>query len=257
MPEESKGPEPVSPSLEGAGESVPKPAAAKPEVPAAKPESPAAASPATPADTAAVPPAAKPAEAMPATPAAAKPAAPAAAKPAAPAKPAGPQPEPWESDLVAKLKKQYGSGIREANSYLGQKYLLVDSGIVFEVLRRLCQDEQYDYCVDVTAVHWPKREQPFDIIYILYSFQHNQRVRIKAQIAEGQHLQSVVNLWPTANWLEREVFDMFGIVFDGHPDLKRILLPEGWKGHPLRKDYDILLQDKEWVQINLGIESGQ
>ncbi len=257
MPEESKGPEPVSPSREGAGESVPKPAAAKPEVPAAKPESPAAASPATSADTAAVPPAAKPAEAMPATPAAAKPAAPAAAKPAAPAKPAGPQPEPWESDLVAKLKKQYGSGIREANTYLGQKYLLVDSGIVFEVLRRLCQDEQYDYCVDVTAVHWPKREQPFDIIYILYSFQHNQRVRIKAQIAEGQHLQSVVNLWPTANWLEREVFDMFGIVFDGHPDLKRILLPEGWKGHPLRKDYDILLQDKEWVQINLGIESGQ
>ncbi len=155
------------------------------------------------------------------------------------------------------MKKQYGSGIREANTYLGQKYLLVDSGIVFEVLRRMQDDEQYDYCVDVTAVHWPKREQPFDIIYILYSYQHNERVRIKAHIAEGQHLQSAVNLWPTTNWLEREVFDMFGIVFDGHPDLKRILLPDGWKGHPLRKDYDILLQDKEWVQINLGIESGQ
>jgi len=259
MPEETKGPEPVSPSSEGAGNSAPK-AVPKPEVPAAKPasaaavpaEKPAAPAPAAPA------PAAKPTDAKPAAaPAAAKPAAPAAAKPAAPAKPAGPQPEPWDSELVTRLKKQYGSGIREANTYLGQKYLTVDSAIVFEVLSRMCKDEQFDYCVDITAVHWPKREQPFDIVYILYSFQHNDRVRIKAPLAEGQHLQSAVNLWPTANWLEREVFDMFGISFDGHPDLKRILLPDGWKGHPLRKDYDILLQDKEWVQINLGIESAQ
>lgn len=252
MPEETKGPEAVSPSPEGAGASAPKAVPPKPEAPEAKSDSTPAA-PAKPSET----PAAAPAEAKPLAPAAAKPAPAAAAKPAAPAKPAGPQPEPWDSDLVDKLRKQYGSGLREANTYLGQKYLLVDGGIVFEVLRRMCQDEQYDYCVDITAVHWPKREQPFDIVYILYSFQHNERVRIKAQIAEDQHLQSAVNLWPTANWLEREVFDMFGIVFDGHPDLKRILLPDGWKGHPLRKDYDILLQDKEWVQINLGIESGQ
>jgi NADH-quinone oxidoreductase subunit C len=256
MPEETKGPEPVSPSPEGAGASAPKAVPAKPEASAAKPEN-AAAAPVPPAKPAAPAPAEIPGEVKPAAPAAAKPAAPAAAKPAVPAKPAGPQPEPWTSDLVAKLKKQYGSGIREANTYLGQKYLSVDSGIVFEILSRMLEDENYDYCVDITAAHWPKREQPFEIIYILYSFQHNERVRIKAQIAEDQHLQSAVNLWPTANWLEREVFDMFGIVFDGHPDLKRILLPDGWKGHPLRKDYDILLQDKEWVQINLGIESGQ
>jgi NADH-quinone oxidoreductase subunit C len=257
MPEETKGPEPVSPVPEGAGTPTQKTPAGGPAAPSAKPETIDAASSAKPADTVAAAPVAKPADAKPAAPVAAKPAAPAVAKPAAPAKPAGPQPEPWNSDLVTKLKKQYGSGIREANTYVGQKYLLVDSGIVFEVLSRMLTDEQYDYCVDITAVHWPKREQPFDIIYILYSFQHNERVRIKAQIAETQHLQSAVNLWPTANWLEREVFDMFGIIFDGHPDLNRILLPDGWKGHPLRKDYDILLQDKEWVQINLGIESGQ
>ena len=257
MPEEAKGPDPVSPSPEGAEQPTQKARAATPAAAAAKPDPVDPASPAKPADTVAASPAAKPADAKPAAPAAAKPPAPAAAKPAAPAKPAGPQPEPWNSDLVAKFKNQYGSGIREANTYLGQKYLLVDSGIVFDILSRMLEDEQYDYCVDITAVHWPKREQPFDIIYILYSFQHNERVRIKAQIADGQPLRSAVNLWPTANWLEREVFDMFGIVFDGHPNLKRILMPDEWKGHPLRKDYDILQQDKEWVRINIGIESGQ
>ena len=68
---------------------------------------------------------------------------------------------------------------------------------------------------------------------------------------------SVTSLWGTADWLERECFDMFGIQFPGHPGLKRILLPDGWKGHPLRKDYDILKQDTDWVRENLGIESGQ
>ena len=191
----------------------------------------------------------------------AKPAAP-AAKPAASAakpapKPEGPKPLPWESELVANLRSQYGSGIREASTYVGQKYLVVDSAIVYEVLRWMREDQHFDYCVDITAVHYPKREQPFDVVYILYSFHYNERVRVKTLITDGEHLRSAVSIWPTANWLEREVFDMFGIEFDGHPDLKRILLPDGWNGHPLRKDYPILQQDKEWVQINLGIESGQ
>jgi NADH-quinone oxidoreductase subunit C len=111
--------------------------------------------------------------------------------------------------------------------------------------------------VDITAVHYPKREKPFDVLWVLYSFARNERIRVKTQIADGESIATSVPIWATANWLEREVFDMFGIKFDGHPDLKRILLPDGWKGHPLRKDYGILQQDNEWVQINLGIESGQ
>jgi NADH-quinone oxidoreductase subunit C len=106
-------------------------------------------------------------------------------------------------------------------------------------------------------VHYPKREKQFDVIWILYSFPRNERIRVKTLIGERESLPSSVPIWATANWLEREVFDMFGIKFDGHPDLKRILLPDGWKGFPLRKDYGILQQDNEWVQINLGIESGQ
>lgn len=178
------------------------------------------------------------------------------AKPAAPAKPAGPVPMPWTSPMVERFQGRYGSGL-EALTYMGQNYFSVERSLIPDILRRLREEEQFDYCVDVTAAHYPKREAQFDVIWILYSFPRNQRVRVKTQIADGASIASCVSIWPTANWLEREVYDMFGIKFDGHPDLRRILLPDGWKGHPLRKDYGILQQDKEWVQINLGIESGQ
>ena len=200
---------------------------------------------------------AAPASEKPAAPPAAAP--PAAAKPAAPAppaKPAGPVPVPWESEMVARLRKRFGSGVQPF-TYLGQNYVIADPSIVAQVLQAMRDEEEFDYCVDVTAVHYPKREKQFDVLWILYSFARNERVRIKTLIAEGESAPSVTSLWETSNWLEREVFDMFGIPFDGHPDLRRILLPDGWKGHPLRKDYGIIQQDQEWVQINLGIESGQ
>jgi NADH-quinone oxidoreductase subunit C len=163
---------------------------------------------------------------------------------------------PRTSPLVETYRSQYGSGL-DALTYLGQNYLSVDRSLIPDILRLLRDEEQFDYCVDITAVHYPKREKQFDVVWILYSFARNERMRVKTQIADGASIPSSVAIWPTTNWLEREVYDMFGIQFDGHPDLKRILLPDGWKGYPLRKDYDILQQDKEWVQINLGIESGQ
>ena len=159
--------------------------------------------------------------------------------------------------MAAKFKARYGSGIREAVSYLGQNYLVVESTLIPDILRNLRDEEKFDYCVDITALHYPENEKPFEVVWILYSFERNERVRVKTAIADGGSIPSSVSIWITANWLEREVFDMFGINFDGHPDLKRILLPDGWKGYPLRKDYGIVQQDNEWVQINLGIESGQ
>jgi NADH-quinone oxidoreductase subunit C len=198
----------------------------------------------------------KPTAENPATSASAAPAKPAPPAKSAPAKPSGPVPVPWSSPMVEKYKRQYGSAI-EPLTYLGQNYLSVDRSLIPDILRLLRDEEEFDYCVDITAVHYPKREKPFDLVWILYSFPRNERVRVKTQIADGDSIPSSVAIWATANWLEREVYDMFGITFDGHPDLKRILLPDGWKGHPLRKDYGILQQDKEWVQINLGIESGQ
>jgi len=165
-------------------------------------------------------------------------------------------PTPWDSPLVAKYKREYGTGINPL-THLGQNYFEVDRSLIPEMLQLLRDDEKFDYCVDLTAVHYPKREKQFDVVWVLYSFQRNERIRVKTQIADGESVPSSVPLWATCNWLEREVYDMFGIRFDGHPDLKRILLPDGWKGFPLRKDYGILQQDNEWVQINLGIESGQ
>jgi NADH-quinone oxidoreductase subunit C len=196
----------------------------------------------------------KPAAAATPPAAAAKPAA--AAPPPAP-KPAAPTPQPWQSEMVANFKGRFGSGVREASTYLGQNYMIVDASVVFQVLQVLHDDEGFDYCVDITAVHYPKRDEQFDIVWILYSFPRNERIRVKTLLKDGASAPTVTALWSTANWLEREVFDMFGIGFDGHPDLRRILLPDGWKGHPLRKDYPILQQDTEWVKINIGIESGQ
>jgi NADH-quinone oxidoreductase subunit C len=244
MPDETKSSASTPPETES------KPAADKPAAAGEVKTSPAATSP---SETKPAKPA--PAAATPATPAA-KPAAPAAAGHPAPPKPAGPAPTPWDSPMVAKFKREYGSGIN-ALTHLGQNYLEVDRSLIPDLLRLLRDDEQFDYCVDVTAVHYPKREKQFDVGWILYSHARNERIRVKTQIAEGESIASVVPIWTTANWLEREVFDMFGIKFDGHPDMKRILLPDGWKGHPLRKDYGIIQQDNEWVQINLGIESGQ
>ncbi len=251
MSDEIKSPAPPPP------ENEPKPTAEQPATPGGVKATPSG-SVQSETKTAPEKPAAPASPAKPAPPAVAVAATPAAPAPKVPVppKPAVPTPQPWDSPLVTKLKGVYGSGI-EALTYLGQNYMIVDRSTIPEILQVLRDEEKFDYCVDITAVHYPKREKQFDLIWVLYSFSRNERIRVKTQIAEDASVPSSVPLWETTNWLEREVFDMFGIKFDGHPDMKRILLPDGWKGHPLRKDYGILQQDNEWVQINLGIESGQ
>jgi NADH-quinone oxidoreductase subunit C len=248
MPDEIKSPS--SPPPEG----EPKPTADSPAVPGGVKATPSG-SVQSDAKVAAEKPASTPAAAAPPK-AAATATTPPAAKPAAPAKAPVPTPVPWNSPMIAKLKGCHGSGI-EPLTYAGQNYIVVDRSLIPEILQVLRNEEQFDYCVDITAAHYPTREKQFEVIWVLYSFVRNERVRVKTQIVDGESLPSSVPIWPGANWLEREVYDMFGIKFDGHPDMKRILLPEEWKGHPLRKDYGILQQDNEWVQINLGIESGQ
>jgi NADH-quinone oxidoreductase subunit C len=190
-----------------------------------------------------------------------KPAAP--AKPAAAHPPAPPKPPatmaatPWESELTRDLKSRFGDQIRETSTYLGQDFIVCKPEAAVSVLDFLKIEADFDYLVDITAVDWPKRPERFDLVYILYSYSRNTRVRVKTMIAEGYRPETAVGVHLAANWLEREVFDMFGIEFAGHPDMRRILLPEEWVGYPLRKDYSILTQDVRWVQENLNIESGQ
>lgn len=181
---------------------------------------------------------------------------PAAATPA-PKAPAVMAATPWESEMTGQLKERFGEDIGEFSTYLGQNFLIARPEAVIPVLEYLKLEQDFDYLVDVTAVDYPKRAERFDLVYILYSFSRNERVRVKTQIAEGFRPRSAFPVHLTANWLEREVYDMFGIQFEGHPDLRRILMPDEWEGHPLRKDYSILKQDQRWVQENLGIESGQ
>ena len=164
---------------------------------------------------------------------------------------------PWESDLAGELKERFGDQISETSTYVGQNFIVAKPEAAIPILEYLKLEADFDYLVDITAVHWPKRAEQFDLVYIVYSFPRNERVRIKTRIPEGCKPETAVGVHLTANWLEREVFDMFGIEFAGHPDLRRILMPDGWQGHPLRKDYSILQQDQRWVRESLGIESGQ
>jgi NADH-quinone oxidoreductase subunit C len=189
---------------------------------------------------------------------AAKPAPPKpAAAPAPPKPPAVMAATPWDSDLAREIKERFGDRVNETSTYLGQNFIVAKPDTTVSLLEYLKLEADFDYLVDITAVDWPKRPERFDVVYVVYSFARNERVRIKTYIPEGFKLETAVGVHLTANWLEREVFDMFGIEFEGHPDLRRILMPEEWQGYPLRKDYGILQQDDRWVRENLGIESGQ
>ena len=202
----------------------------------------------------------EPASKPPAAPVA--PAAPAGKPPAAagPPKPPAPPkegPVALDNDLVKRYKEKFGEAIREAWIDRKQAILVIARERLVEIAAYSRDDEKFDWLSDLTAVDWPKREQRFDVVLNLYSFEKNERLRLKVRASADERVPSVQGVWATANWEEREVYDMFGVVFEGHPELKRILLPEEWQGHPLRKDYDILTQDTAWVRENLGIESGQ
>ncbi len=188
--------------------------------------------------------------------AAPKPAAAAAGAHVPPKPPPAMAATPWESALTESLKQAFGDRISQYSTYLGQNFIVANAEALDSILDFLKLEADFDYLVDITAVDYPKLEKRFELVYILYSFASNERVRVKIHVADGVKAPSVVHVHLGANWLEREVFDMFGVEFEGHPDMRRILLPEEWTGFPLRKEYSILQQDDRWVKENLGIESG-
>ena len=180
---------------------------------------------------------------------------PAAKAPPAKAKPPGP--EPLDNELVRRLRARFANAVGDALQDRGQAIVFVSRERLLDVCDYLKREEKFNLLTDLTAVDRYGSDPRFEVVYNLYSFAHNQRLRLKVRLADAETVPSVTPVWGAANWLEREAYDMFGIRFDGHPNLRRILMPDEWRGHPLRKDYDIIQQDTAWVRENLGIKSGQ
>jgi NADH-quinone oxidoreductase subunit C len=186
---------------------------------------------------------------------AAQPPAPGTPKPPVKKKEEGPKPTDASAHpLVTKLKAQFGEAIGEALEFIGQLSVTVDGARIVEICDFLKSDEEigFNYLSDLTCVHYPdRRDAPFEIVYNLFSIASNERVRLKVRTSEAVGVESVTGVWPAANWLEREVFDLFGIHFRNHPDLRRLLLPPDWEGYPLRKDFPLEFVENAWTAKHL------
>jgi len=141
---------------------------------------------------------------------------------------------------VAALAEELGDTVVAVDAFAGETTLTVPIKSIVEICSYLKTQRGFSFLVDLTAIDWSEREQGrFDVVYWLHRFDDQRRLRLVAAVAEDQSVASVTSVWRTANWMEREVYDMFGIPFADHPNLERILTWEGFKGHPLRKDFPV------------------
>jgi len=146
------------------------------------------------------------------------------------------------------LKARFGDAILDVVQFRGETTVGVKPDAIVEVCTFLRDDPAalYDFLSDVSAADvWPD-EPRFQVNYHLYSMTHNRRLRLKVSVREGQPIPSVTGVWPAANWSERETYDLFGVPFDAHPDLRRILLPDDYLGHPLRRDAPLVEEEIEF-----------
>src|SRR3990172_5001496 len=202
-----------------------------------------------------------PAPAAPATPAAHAPKASAPVGPPDPPPPAGTA----QPAFIAALQAAVPGSVSQVSYWVGDWTIIVPVARLVEVARHLREapDAAFDLCSDVTATDWPLRPERFDVVYCLYSMRHRHRVRIKVRAGEHDAVPSVTGVWPAANWFEREVYDMFGVDITGHPDRRRILMPEDWQGFPQRKDYplegpgELLMENPlDWLKLRQAEDEG-
>jgi NADH-quinone oxidoreductase subunit C len=150
---------------------------------------------------------------------------------------------PDSAALVASLEQEVPGATFEAAAAFDLQATLFTSRDDLPAVARALRDRpdlRYSLLIEVTAVDYHPREPRFELVYLLVSLEHRRRLRLKVRLrGEDAHVGTVSGVWPAANWLEREVWDLFGIVFDGHPDPRRLLMPEDWEGFPLRKDYPV------------------
>lgn len=157
-----------------------------------------------------------------------------------------------EGSVFEKIKEKFPEGFISRHSFRGDDTIIIHREYLYRIAEYLKESEEFRFNIlmDLTAVDYLGRGYRFEVVYHLYSMDFNRRVRLKVPLLEREAVvDSLVPLWSCANWYEREVWDMFGIRFNGHPNLKRILLYEEFEGHPLRKDYPI---DKRQPLIGPG-----
>jgi NADH-quinone oxidoreductase subunit C len=152
--------------------------------------------------------------------------------------------------VAERIRERFPDELLDVREYAGQVSVTLKKGKILEIGRHLRDDPElsFDYLIDVCGVDYlGKKEKRFEVVYHLYSMKHRHMVRLKAEVGEEDTtIDSVTPVWAGANWHEREAFDMYGFIFNGHPDLRRVLLPEDWEGYPLRKDYPVKGPEKEW-----------
>lgn len=177
--------------------------------------------------------------------------------PAAPLLPPDPPPADGTAlpPSLAALEAALPGAVTQLSLHVGDWTAIVPVDRLLEVAGCL-RAQGFDLCSDLTATDWPDRAERFDVVYMLYATAARARLRLKVRVAADTPVPSVTGLWPAAGWLEREVYDMFGVTFSGHPDLRRILMPDNWQGHPQRKDYplegpgELLLESPlDWLRM--------
>jgi NADH-quinone oxidoreductase subunit C len=156
------------------------------------------------------------------------------------------------TDLIDGLRLLLPGIMLETAPSTDQKTIGVPSNSVLDVCRVLRDTNGFAFLADITAVDWWPKEPRFEVIYHLASA--TERLRLSVRVAgDDAHLDTVQAIWPAAGWLEREAWDLFGIVFDGHGDLRRLLMPEDWEGHPLRKDFPVQIRLRPKVSEPLQV----
>lgn len=157
-------------------------------------------------------------------------------------------------DPVETLQAEFAQAVLDVQEFRGELTIVIAREHIVDVCR-YCREAEgmgYNFLSDVTGVDYHPQEPRFGIAYHIYSMVHNRSLRLKVMLSEDDPVvPSVMSVYPTANWFEREIFDLFGVTFEGHPDLRRIMMPEGWDGHPLRKDYPL---GYETVQFSFNFD---
>ncbi len=144
-------------------------------------------------------------------------------------------------DLEKKINSELNTKINKSEIKYNQIYLETDKDDFIDVtlFLKTSKDTKFRQLIDITVIDYPERNQRFDLIYLFLSHEFNQRIILKYSISENEVIPSLTSIFPSANWMEREVFDMYGVSFKDHPDLRRILTDYGFEGHPLRKDFPL------------------